>query len=569
MANKLGKNPTKVHEALAPPQHGSIDLQNKSKIFDAKSGLTFVDVDEDFEEDRLRQQGATRKLFNSNNDQPSEHSSFADASNSRFEILGKDLPLSKNNNTSTSMTLPANLILTLNSSTNDSSVSSLTNLSICSDMDAGQQSSGCAQNSCSGYSSGQNEALSSVSFSDQQQSVQNDMEGKQYTCITSQKILFYLRSCLTTSFYPDYDFSEAHADEFSREPNFYWVKKHVDNTLGLCLKDYLDENLLENMWLYINEAIKTDECEIYSYNPSVASQNDPFENCLWSFAFMIYNPKLNRIFLLSCSKDDDSYDSDEHLYISDDEIEDIEHEYYDSSARCLEQTQKNQQKIAEHLFRRGYSRQRSESLSKTLAENTQKAAEMRDRDLRTSVDSSCESQDASGAGFSDYDAVDDQKFKEKELQTNSRDDTYQTQNNTRAARSRNWNTVGTSSDLRSELIKELKISNQGHQNLPIHKSRDRHRTSSSCSKLFTNSASSDNLDSTGKSCQGGHTISSKNSLSDLAEVSSSNRSSPGNGCGSGNKTMTNSTSSSNSLTFTKMASNGEMQITITAVEPGQ
>lgn len=72
-----------------------------------------------------------------------------------------------------------------------------------------------------GYTTGQNEAE----------------EEKEYTCLANQKTLFYLRSCLTTSFYPDYDFSDASAEEFSGEPNYDWVRKHVDNTLGLCLKD--------------------------------------------------------------------------------------------------------------------------------------------------------------------------------------------------------------------------------------------------------------------------------------------------------------------------------------------
>merc|ERR1712203_129607 len=120
---------------------------------------------------------------------------------------------------------------------------------------------------------------------------------KQYTCITDCKTLFHLRSCLTNSFYPDYDFSEAHPDEFSREPNFYWVKKHVQNTLSVCIpKENLNDSnynscrssssdLLEDLWHEVNKVIEIEDCRIYSYNPSI-STNDPFENCLWSFAFM-------------------------------------------------------------------------------------------------------------------------------------------------------------------------------------------------------------------------------------------------------------------------------------------
>ena len=60
-----------------------------------------------------------------------------------------------------------------------------------------------------------------------------------YTYTASQKTLFHLRSCMTSSFAPDYDFGNTSADEFSREPNFAWVKNHIRQTLMTTLPGVL------------------------------------------------------------------------------------------------------------------------------------------------------------------------------------------------------------------------------------------------------------------------------------------------------------------------------------------
>ena len=45
-------------------------------------------------------------------------------------------------------------------------------------------------------------------------------EGESYLCDTiSTKTLFYLISTLNASFNPDYDFSNAKSEEFSKEPS--------------------------------------------------------------------------------------------------------------------------------------------------------------------------------------------------------------------------------------------------------------------------------------------------------------------------------------------------------------
>ena len=165
---------------------------------------------------------------------------------------------------------------------------------------------------------------------------------------------------------------------------------------------------------------------------------------------MFYNSKLNRIFLFSCSSDDDSYDDNDNLYSSDDNEnenwEDIENEYYNKEP--------DQEEFANHLFRRGYGRQRSESMSKIYTQGKEEKSSMPEIS----------------------------EMKEKEASSSS----------SRNNRNRNWNTIGSSPNssthkLQNEIIKELSNSRNRTQSNPQNNNnnnKERSRTSSSYSKLF-------------------------------------------------------------------------------------
>lgn len=51
----------------------------------------------------------------------------------------------------------------------------------------------------------------------------------------SRKTLYYLVSTLNASFRPDYDFSDAKSDEFSREPSVDYVSNFINSSLGAVL----------------------------------------------------------------------------------------------------------------------------------------------------------------------------------------------------------------------------------------------------------------------------------------------------------------------------------------------
>jgi len=54
------------------------------------------------------------------------------------------------------------------------------------------------------------------------------------------------------------------------------------------------------LWAAVEDEISMNECDIYSYNPDLAS--DPFgeDGCLWSFNYFFYNKKMKRIVFFTC-----------------------------------------------------------------------------------------------------------------------------------------------------------------------------------------------------------------------------------------------------------------------------
>ncbi|XP_064394871.1 repressor of RNA polymerase III transcription MAF1 homolog [Halichondria panicea] len=114
----------------------------------------------------------------------------------------------------------------------------------------------------------------------------------------SNKILFYLRSTLTASFQPDYVFTDAKSDEFSRVPSVKWVMDAVRSNLSAIAGDMF--TTLENaLWAAIDEEITLSDCDIYSYN-SDFSDSYGEEGALWSFNYFFYNKKLKRIVFFTC-----------------------------------------------------------------------------------------------------------------------------------------------------------------------------------------------------------------------------------------------------------------------------
>ncbi|XP_052816652.1 repressor of RNA polymerase III transcription MAF1 homolog isoform X2 [Mya arenaria] len=149
-------------------------------------------------------------------------------------------------------------------------------------------------------------------------------DGESYLCDTiSTKTLFYLISTLNASFNPDYDFSNAKSDEFSKEPSAEFVLNAVESQLQTVANEAFS-NLKQNLWTAIDEEINLRECDVYSYNPDLSS--DPFgeEGCTWSFNYFFYNKKMKRIVFFTCKATSGPYgDSGIGTDISMDESSDM------------------------------------------------------------------------------------------------------------------------------------------------------------------------------------------------------------------------------------------------------
>lgn len=113
----------------------------------------------------------------------------------------------------------------------------------------------------------------------------------------SRKTLFFLTQTLNAAFAPDYDFSTARGEDFSKEPKFDWVMANIDSCLFQTSgQGQVHVDLQQELWAAIDEEIDVKNCEIFSYNPDL-SGGDPFseDGCLWSFNYFFYNQKIRRV----------------------------------------------------------------------------------------------------------------------------------------------------------------------------------------------------------------------------------------------------------------------------------
>ncbi|KAL3282861.1 hypothetical protein HHI36_006021 [Cryptolaemus montrouzieri] len=128
-------------------------------------------------------------------------------------------------------------------------------------------------------------------------SISGDEDGPLCDTI-SRKTLFYFIATLNSAF-PDYDFMDVKSDDFSKEPSRQWVANAIDTQLIATAGEQY-RALGPALWIALEDEICLAECDIYSYNPDLAS--DPFgeDGCLWSFNYFFYNKKLKRIVFFTC-----------------------------------------------------------------------------------------------------------------------------------------------------------------------------------------------------------------------------------------------------------------------------
>lgn len=123
-------------------------------------------------------------------------------------------------------------------------------------------------------------------------------DSSRFVSVISRKMLFTLLSTLNAAF-PDYDFSQAKSEEFSREPNLAFVVNNVNSNLSTYLGEDFAK-LSPSLWKAIDDEICLRDCQIYSYNADMGS--DPFgeDECLWSFNYLFFNKQMKRVVFFKC-----------------------------------------------------------------------------------------------------------------------------------------------------------------------------------------------------------------------------------------------------------------------------
>jgi len=112
-----------------------------------------------------------------------------------------------------------------------------------------------------------------------------------------RRIITDLIFTLNASF-PDYDFSLVRPDQFQKETVVPLIMNKVNAYLAEVAEAH-KQNLLNEVWSSIDEAIQIHECEIYSYIPDL--EGDPFsEGSLWSFNYFFCNKAMKRIVYFTC-----------------------------------------------------------------------------------------------------------------------------------------------------------------------------------------------------------------------------------------------------------------------------
>ena len=91
---------------------------------------------------------------------------------------------------------------------------------------------------------------------------QGECSRPQFCDTISNKTLFYLQSTLTASYQPDYDFSDAKSEEFSRVPSVKWVMDAVRSNLSAAAGEPFSA-LEGELWAAVDKEIKLSECDIY------------------------------------------------------------------------------------------------------------------------------------------------------------------------------------------------------------------------------------------------------------------------------------------------------------------
>ncbi|GJQ11348.1 hypothetical protein GpartN1_g3139.t1 [Galdieria partita] len=106
--------------------------------------------------------------------------------------------------------------------------------------------------------------------------------------------------CTLNAAHQDYDFSSLQLSRLKRVEDVRSLQQHVDSLFELFYRQ-LGIEFRQFLWENIEQIIRPEECEVYSYLPDYES--DPYSaiGALWSFCYFFYHKNMKKILLFSCT----------------------------------------------------------------------------------------------------------------------------------------------------------------------------------------------------------------------------------------------------------------------------
>ena len=129
--------------------------------------------------------------------------------------------------------------------------------------------------------------------------------------------------------FPDYDFSNVKPDQFHKL-RLETVRTSIYEKLSE-LASQKSPNWLVDMWCALNDAIELRDCDVYSFDNDVMTDDN--ENSLWTFHYFFVNKSLRRIVFFTCSEKID----EEELRSEEEEDDDAQHvRYYNAETQVVD-----------------------------------------------------------------------------------------------------------------------------------------------------------------------------------------------------------------------------------------
>jgi hypothetical protein len=128
--------------------------------------------------------------------------------------------------------------------------------------------------------------------------------------LATRRLMTDLILTLNASF-PDYDFSSVKPGQFTKL-DLEVARKGIYERLAELASYKHQKDWLVELWMAVNDVIYLRECSVYSFQ----TEDDIFDETLWSFSYFFVNKSLRRVVFFTCSEsicESDNEDEEEKI----------------------------------------------------------------------------------------------------------------------------------------------------------------------------------------------------------------------------------------------------------------